>query len=88
MQQRLAQSMLAPLLLVLGGVLAVLMKRSVPLMVYMVAFLPAIGDILLISTGEQTLRDGPSVAGQVLLWSGNAMIAFVAAVAWLRMRRC
>ena len=87
MQQRLAQSMLAPLLLVLGGVLAVLMKRSVPLVVYLVAFLPAIADILLISTGEQTLRDGPSVAGQVLLWSGNAIIAFVAAVAWLRMRR-
>ncbi|MCH2160578.1 MAG: LptF/LptG family permease [Phycisphaerales bacterium] len=88
MQQRFGQSLLAPLLLMLGGVLAVLMKRSVPLLVYLVAFLPAIADILLISTGEQTLRGGPSVGGHALLWSGNALIAFVLAVAWTRMRRC
>lgn len=87
MQQRFAQSALAPLLLLLGGVLAVSMKRSVPLLVYLVAFLPSIADILLISAGEQTLRAGPSAYGHILLWSGNAVVAVVMAAAWMRLRR-
>jgi lipopolysaccharide export LptBFGC system permease protein LptF len=86
-QQRLAQSLMAPFLLLLGAVLAVTMKTSVPLVVYLVAFLPSIVAILLISTGEQELREGPNVIRELVLWSGNVLLLGVVVLVWMRMRR-
>ena len=86
-QQRVAQSLLAPLLLLLGSVLAVVLKHTQPLFVYLIAFLPSIISILLISTGEQTLRSGPSFKGEFLLWLGIAIIVLAICAAWNRLRR-
>ena len=86
-QQRVAQSLMAPLLLLLGAVLAVTMKASAPLSVYLVAFLPAIAAILLISTGEQELRDGPTIIREMVLWSGNALLLGAVLIVWRRMGR-
>lgn len=86
-QQRAAQALTGPLLLVLGSLLAIRLRHATPLLVYVVAFLPAIADILLISGGEQTLRRGPAFSGHLLLWSGNALLAFLCAAAWWRVRR-
>ena len=86
-QQRLAQSVTGPLLLVLGSLLAIRLRHATPLLVYLVAFLPAIADILLISGGEQSLRDGPSVSGYLLLWSGNFLLIFFCISAWWRLSR-
>ncbi len=86
-QQRFAQAVTAPLLLLLGSILAIHLRHSTPLAVYLVAFLPAIADILLISGGEQTLRRGPSIFGHLLLWSGNGLLVVLCMVAWLRLRR-
>jgi lipopolysaccharide export LptBFGC system permease protein LptF len=87
MQQRLAQSMLAPLLLFLGAVLAISFRSATPLMIYTIAFLPSIAAILLISTGEQELRGGSSLAGEVVLWSGNGLLVVSIVAVWVRMRR-
>lgn len=86
-QQRLAQAVTAPLLLLLGSILAIQLRHATPLSVYVVAFLPAIADILLISGGEQTLRRGPSVMGMMLLWSGNLLLLGLCIAAWFRLRR-
>lgn len=86
-QQRLAQAITAPLLLILGAILAINLRHSTPLAVYVAAFLPAIGDILLISGGEQTLRRDPSTFGHLLLWSGNALLAILCIAGWMRLRR-
>ena len=86
-QQRFAQSLMAPFLLLLGAVLAVTMKTSAPLAVYLVAFLPSIVAILLISTGEQELRDGPNLIRELVLWSGNVLLLGVVVLVWMRMRR-
>ena len=86
-QQRLAQSVTGPLLLVLGALLAIRLRHATPLAVYLVAFLPAIADILLISGGEQSLRDGPSISGYLLLWSGNVLLVVLCVSAWWRLSR-
>jgi hypothetical protein len=85
--QRFAQAVTAPLLLLLGSILAIHLRHSTPLAVYLVAFLPAVADILLISGGEQTLRRGPSILGYTLLWSGNVLLIVFCVAAWLRLRR-
>ena len=86
-QQRLAQSLTGPLLLLLGSLLAIRLRHSTPLVVYLVAFLPAIADILLISGGEQSLRGGPTISGYLLLWSGNVLLVFFCLTAWWRLSR-
>ena len=86
-QQRASQSLMAPLLLLLGALLAVVMKSSIPLAVYLVAFIPSILAILLISTGEQELRGGPTLLRELVLWSGNGLLLLAIIVVWLRIRR-
>jgi lipopolysaccharide export LptBFGC system permease protein LptF len=79
---RLAQSVCAPLLLLMGAVLAVQMRRSSPLLVYSIAFVPAIIDILLINSGHHSMRDGELVWGFIVMWSGNAAVAGMVWWAW------
>ena len=87
MQQRLAQACMGPLLLILGSVLAVGMRSSPPLTVYVFAFIPAILDIVLISGGEQLLRREPDLWGYLLIWSGNLILGGSCLFAWFRLRR-
>jgi len=86
-QQRLAQACMGPLLLILGSILAVRMRTSPPLTVYVFAFIPAILDIVLISGGEQALRREPDLWGYVLIWSGNLILGGTCLFAWSRLRR-
>ena len=83
---RYALSMTALLLLVLGAVLAMWLRGSLPLATYTWAFLPAVMDLILISAGEQLLRDG-RVLGHFVMWSGNAFIVLTIAVVYSRLRR-
>ncbi|HWB20657.1 MAG TPA: LptF/LptG family permease, partial [Phycisphaerales bacterium] len=76
---RYAVSLTAFLLMVLGATLAMMNKHSLPLVVYMWAFLPAVLDLILLSTGEQMLRDGRWV-GWGVLWSGNLLM--MAGIVW------
>ena len=77
----------ALLLLVLGAVLAVLMRHSLALGIYVLAFLPAIADVLLISGGEQMIKYGDHLPGIIVAWSGNGLLVFLIALCWWRLAR-
>ena len=85
--QRSAQSMTAILLLMLGAVLAVLMRNSLALGIYALAFIPAIADVLMISGGEQMIKYGDSMPGIILAWSGNGLLVVLIAACWWRLSR-
>ena len=80
--QRINQSLSAPLMIVLGAVLAVALRGTNPLQVYLLAFLPAILAILLVSGGEQMLKEKTSLLGILVASLGNigllSMIVFAA----------
>lgn len=84
---RAAETVSVGLVLMLGGVLAVYMRRALPLTVYILAFVPAIGNIMMISGGQQTMRDGHLLSGALLMWGGNALLGVVLVWAWTRMAR-
>lgn len=77
--QRINQSLSAPLMLLLGAVLAIRLRGGNPLQIYLIAFIPSIADILLISGGEQMLKDGTSITGVFVASSGNLVILAVIA---------
>ena len=84
---RIGQSITAFLLLMLGAVLAVLLRRALPLTIYALAFIPAVIDILLLSGGEQMVKYGSVYSGTVLMFSGNLLMVLIIAVAWYRLSR-
>lgn len=73
--QRINQSLAAPLMLLLGAVLAVRLRGANPLQVYLLAFLPSIANVLLISGGEQMLKESTTLVGIAVATSGNIGIA-------------
>jgi lipopolysaccharide export LptBFGC system permease protein LptF len=82
--KRYAMALTAMLLLALGSVLAMRMRHADPLAIYLCAFLPSIGDLVLISGGEQMMREGVMGAGLATMWSGNAVLAV--ATIWVLIR--
>jgi hypothetical protein len=72
--RRYALSATAMLLLLLGATLAIWMRHSSPLVVYVWAFLPAVIDIMLIASGDHRARAGDLVGGLVIMWSGIALL--------------
>ncbi|MCH2145686.1 MAG: LptF/LptG family permease [Phycisphaerales bacterium] len=84
---RSAQTFTTFLLLMLGSVLAVLMRGSLPLGIYALAFVPAVIDILLISGGEQMIKYGDLVPGLIVAWSGNGILLLLIAISWWRLSR-
>jgi lipopolysaccharide export LptBFGC system permease protein LptF len=85
--QRINQSLAAPLMLLLGSVLAIRMRGSNPLHIYLLAFIPSIADILLISGGEQMLKESTSFLGVLVATSGNIGLAAMAAFALRQVAR-
>ena len=85
--QRINQSLCAPLLLILGAILAIRLRGANPLHVYMLAFVPAIADILLISGGEQMLRDGTSALGILVASAGNLLVIGMIVHSWRKVAR-
>ncbi len=84
---RFALSLTTLLLLLLGSILAVLLKRSMPLTVYMWAFLPALLDLVLISSGSSMIRSGTISMGLLILWSGNLFLLLLIVLAYRRLAR-
>lgn len=72
--QRSAQSVTAFLMLINASILAVLMRHRAPLLIYVVSFVPAILNIILISAGEQSLRRDPGLLGFVIAYGGNVLL--------------
>ena len=87
LQRRYALSLTAMLLLVLGGTLAMVLRGSLPLVIYVWAFVPSILDVILISGGGHMVRSGQVALGTVVLWSGNALLAAIIGFAYSRLIR-
>ena len=80
---RTAQSMTGFLLLMLGAVFAVFYRSAMPLTVYLLAFLPSVIDLLLISGGEQMIKYGDPIPGTLLAFSGNfLLLLLIIGVGW------
>jgi len=87
LSQRAAQSLSAPLLLLLGAILAMWRRQSLPLAVYLLSFIPAIANILLLASGQQLMRGGQMVLGAGLMWSGTLLLVVIAAIGYRRLAR-
>ena len=87
LNRRYALSVTACLLLVLGAVLAMLMRHALPLSVYLWAFLPALLDLVLISSGSSMIRSGSVGVGLVIMWSGNGLLIGMILVCFARLSR-
>ncbi len=85
--RRYALSATAMLLLLLGATLAIWMRHSSPLVVYVWAFLPAVIDIMLIASGDHRARAGDLAGGLVLMWSGIALLIGAQAYVYRRLAR-
>lgn len=86
LMNRYALSVTAMMLLVLGATLAMWMRGSLPLTIYLWAFVPSILDLILISAGEQMMRNG-RVFAPYLMWSGNGLMLVAWMLAYFKMSR-
>jgi hypothetical protein len=84
---RIAQSVAVPLVVMLGTVLAVLFRSSLPLTVYFLSFLPALAEIILVASGQSIYRNGSTAMGLAVMWSGHGVLAVLLAVSWYRVAR-
>ena len=87
LQRRYALSLTALMLLLLGGTLAMVLRGSLPLVIYAWAFVPSILDVILISGGGHMVKSGQVALGTAVLWSGNALLAAIIAFAYRRLMR-
>lgn len=87
LMQRAAQSISAPLLLVLGAILAMWRRQSLPLAIYLLSFIPAVANILMLASGQQLIRGGSVVAGLAIMWSGTLILLVFAVIGYRRLAR-
>jgi lipopolysaccharide export LptBFGC system permease protein LptF len=72
--QRAALAWSAPLIILLGASLAAWKRNSLPLTMYLLAFIPGILNIVMIAGGQQVIRADNVVWGVIVSWSGNAIL--------------
>ena len=72
--QRAALAWSAPLIILLGASLAAWKRNSLPLTMYLIAFIPGILNIVMIAGGQQVIRADNVVWGVIVSWSGNAIL--------------
>ena len=87
LEQRNALSVTASLLLLLGCLLAMAMRNSLPLSIYLLAFLPAVANLLIISGGGQIMRDHHLISGRIVVWSGDAILVAFMLTAYFNLSR-
>ncbi len=85
--RRWAVGITAGLLPLLGAVLALLLRHAQPLSVYMIGFIPGLLDLVLISAGAGSIRQGHLLGGLGLMWSGSFIVLLATGFAWWRLRR-
>ena len=85
--QRAAMSVTAVLLAMMGALLAIRYRHGQPLVIYMIAFLPAIISILLISSGEQSIKNDSIIMGSIIMWSGNAFMGCIIVYSYFKLAR-
>lgn len=85
--ERMALAASTLVMVVLGAISALRHRDSLPLVVYLWSFFPALAMILLISSGQQETHGGSIATGVPLLWSGVAAGAAVALFSFLKLAR-
>lgn len=87
-QERAAMAAGCLVMTLLGAIAALLHRESLPLVVYLWSFFPALAIVLLISAGQQQTHHGKSeVFGVALLWSGIAVTAGLSLVSYIKLAR-
>jgi hypothetical protein len=84
---RFAQSASIVLVLLLGAVLAVAMRQAMPLTVYILAFIPAVANIFMVSGGQLMMSNGSIVVGSMVMWGGNLVLLAALFSIWRRLVR-
>lgn len=84
--ERLAASAACLVMVVAGAVMALRLRESTPLAVYLWSFLPALGAVLTISGGQRTTHNH-GTPGLLLLWGGVAALALLTLVEYRRLAR-
>jgi hypothetical protein len=84
---RFAQSASIVLVLLLGAALAVALRHAMPLTVYLLAFIPAVANIFMVSGGQLMMAQGLVVAGAAVMWGGNLVLLAVLFATWRRIVR-
>lgn len=84
--ERWALSVSCVVMVALGAIMAMHLKHATPLIIYLWSFFPALGTIIIMEAGGQTVSSrGP--VGLPLLWSGVIALAVLAAIVYRRMTR-
>ncbi|GAB4552694.1 MAG: hypothetical protein Tsb0013_15040 [Phycisphaerales bacterium] len=84
--ERLAFSVSCLMMVLAGAAVAMTLRDSLPLPVYLWSFLPALGCIITISAGQRVVhREGP--IGLVLLWGGVVALALLFLRVYAKLRR-
>lgn len=84
--ERVAMSVACLVMVVLGAVMALRLRDSLPLTIYLWAFFPALGAVLTVSAGQQLTHDH-GVPGLFLLWGGIAALGAYTLVELSRLSR-
>jgi lipopolysaccharide export LptBFGC system permease protein LptF len=85
--ERAALSVSCLVMLFAGAVIAIRLRAAMPLVVYMWSFLPALGTIILISSGQQVMQAQSIFAGAWVLWSGVAALGAIGLVVYAQVRK-
>lgn len=86
-QERLGLAASTFVMIVLGAISGMLHRDSLPLVVYLWSFFPALMMVLLISSGQQETHGHSPVTGVPLLWSGVAAGALISLFSYLKLAR-
>lgn len=73
LHERTAMSLSCLIMMLLGGVLALHMRSSLPLTVFLWSFIPSLASVLLIASGSDIVKNinVQYIWGLCILWSGN-----------------
>ena len=89
--ERAAMAVCALLVMLMGAVMAMLLRQQVPLVIFFWCFLPAIVAIFMINGGKNMVEADALGVGQwfnaAMVWSGNAFLLAVIAVIYARLAR-
>lgn len=86
-QERMAMAAACFVMVMLGAISALRHKDSLPLVVYLWSFFPALVMILLISSGQQHTHGRDVVVGVMILWSGIAAGLSLALLEYVKIAR-
>ena len=86
-QERMAMAAACFVMVLLGAISALRHKDSLPLVVYLWSFFPALVMILLISSGQQHTHGRDVAVGVLILWSGIAAGLVLTGIEYLKIAR-